>query len=465
MALLATIPTVIVFSFVQHYFVERSTMSEFTFDAVFGQTIECACGKTHHIDPQHVIYGEDALTQLPEVLSEYATGRQVVLLVDIRTRLVAGEAAAGRLRSAGWEVTEILVPDPAEGEWPVCDDHTHDWLLRQIETADFVLSVGSGVLSDLGKWIAFDIDVASACFATAASMNGYASANVAATLKGVKSLVRARPAMAVLSDPAVLREAPYELTAAGLGDILAKSVSSADWRMNHVLFGDYYCERSVTLVAELEPLYLDHPEDLRRGRPDAMEALFRGLLLTGVAMTMAETSAPASGGEHLISHTLDMLSSLDGVPHDLHGRQVGIGTILASEVYRRILNLESPDFSSTSMDIDRAFWGEMADEVENHFAPKVERLHRAVEILSQGDSWDRLREQVKPLVRSPERTRDCLERAGAAYRAEDIGCSRARLLRALLHAHGMRSRFTCIDLARLVGVLPEAAAEIVEEWT
>jgi glycerol-1-phosphate dehydrogenase [NAD(P)+] len=359
---------------------------------------------------------------------------------------------------------DILVPDPAEREWPVCDDHTHDWLLRQTETPSAVLSVGSGVLSDLGKWIAFDIGVPYICFATAASMNGYASANVAATLKGIKSLVRARPPRVVLSDPAVLREAPYELTAAGLGDILAKSVSSADWRMNHVLFGDDYCERSVSLVAELEPLYLDHPEDLPQGKPEATEALFRGLLLTGVAMTMAETSAPASGGEHLISHTLDMMSSLDGVPHDLHGRQVGIGTILSSEVYRRILNLESPDFSRTSMDIDRAFWGEMAAQVESHFAPKVERLHRAVEILSEGDSWDRLREEVKPLVRSPERIRDCLKRAGAAYRAEDIGCSRARLLRALLHAHGMRSRFTCIDLARLVGVLPEAAPEIVEEW-
>jgi len=47
-----------------------------------------------------------------------------------------------------------------------------------------------------------------------------------------------------------------------------------------------------------------------------MEALFHGLLLTGIAMTMAETSSPASGGEHLVSHTLDMMSSLDGVPHD-----------------------------------------------------------------------------------------------------------------------------------------------------
>jgi glycerol-1-phosphate dehydrogenase [NAD(P)+] len=385
--------------------------------------------------------------------------------MDIRTGNVGGEAAAGQLRDAGWEVTGILVPDPGQDEWPVCDDHTHDWLLRQTDATDIVLSVGSGVLSDLGKWIAFDIGVPCVCFATAASMNGYASANVAATLRGVKSLVRARPPVVVLSDPVVLRQAPYELTAAGLGDILAKSVSSADWRMNHVLFGDFYCERSVSLVADLEPLYLDHPKDLPDGKSEAMEALFRGLLLTGVAMTMTETSAPASGGEHLISHTLDMMSSLDGVPHDLHGRQVGIGTILASEVYRRILNLESPDFSRASMDIDRAFWGGLAGEVESQFAPKVKRLHRAVEILSAGDSWDRLREEVKPLVRPPGRIRDCLRQAGAAYRAEDIGCSKERLLHAFLHAHGMRSRFTCIDLARLVGVLPQAAAEIVEEWS
>ena len=102
----------------------------------------------------------------------------------------------------GWQVTDIVVPDPAEDEWPVCDEHTHDWLLRQIETTDIVLSVGSGVLSDLGKWIAFDMGVPYVCFATAASMNGYASSNIAPTLRGVKTLVYARaPAAVVLRQP------------------------------------------------------------------------------------------------------------------------------------------------------------------------------------------------------------------------------------------------------------------------
>jgi glycerol-1-phosphate dehydrogenase [NAD(P)+] len=434
-------------------------------DTIYGQTIECSCGKIHHIEPRRVIYADAALTRLHEVLSECTAGRQAVLLTDSRTRDVAGKAAAGLLRNAGWEISEIVVPDPAKGASPVCDDRTHDRLLGQIEAADVILPVGSGVLNDLGKWTACDLNAPYVCFATAASMNGYASANVAATIDGVKTLVRARPPRAILSDPAILRDAPYELTAAGLGDILAKSVSSADWRMNHFLFGDYYCERSVSLVADIEPLYMDHPEDLRERKPGAMVALFHGLLLTGVAMTMAETSAPASGGEHLISHTLDMMSSLDGAHHDLHGRQVGIGTVLASEVYRRVISVESPDLSVASTDIDKEFWGVLGDEVESHYAPKLERLQKAGEILSQGDRWDRLREEVKPFLRSPDQIHDCLKRAGAAFRAEDIGCSRERLLCAVRHAHEIRSRFTIIDLARLAGVLPQAAAEIVEEWS
>jgi len=432
-------------------------------ELIYGQTIECDCGKTHHIEPQRVIYESGALTQLPEVLSEHTAGRRVALLMDIRTREVAGEEAAVLLRDAGWEVSEIVVPDPAEGASPVCDDRTHDWLLRQIETTEVVVPIGSGVLNDLGKWVAFDLGVPYVCFGTAASMNGYASANVATTIRGVKSLLWARPPRAVLSDPAILRDAPYELTTAGLGDILAKSVSSADWRMNHFLFGDYFCERSVSLIADIEPLYLDHPEDLRGRKPEAIEALFHGLILTGIAMTMAGTSSPASGGEHLLSHTLDMMSSLDGVPHDLHGRQVGLGTVLASEVYRRVIGLESPDFSRASMEFDRDFWGSLADELEAHYARKVGRLRKAMDILSRGDAWDRLREEVEPFLRPPERIRDCLRRAGAAYRAEDIGCSRERLLRAVLHLHEIRPRFTIIDLARLVGVLPQAAAEIVED--
>ena len=61
-----------------------------------------------------------------------------------------------------------------------------------------------------------------AIFATAASMNGYAAANVAPAVAGVKTLIHARAHRIVASDPAVLAAAPAALTSAGLGDVIAK---------------------------------------------------------------------------------------------------------------------------------------------------------------------------------------------------------------------------------------------------
>jgi len=246
--------------------------------------------------------------------------------------------------------------------------------------------------------------------------------------------------------------------------VLAKPVSSADWRMNHLLFGDYYCPTSVGLVRDVEPLYLDDPAAVRRRDGRALRALFHALLLTGVSMTIVETSFPASGGEHLIGHSLDMMSALDGVPHDLHGRQVGVGTILTSALYQRVLAVESPDLHEPLAGVDRPFWGRLAGVVEGHYRRKVPRLHEARKLLAAGHTWDALRAELAAMARPPQVTRDCLKTAGAAYRAEDIGCDRLRLLAALLHAHEMRSRFTVLDAAYLLGILPGAAGEIVEQW-
>jgi len=254
------------------------------------------------------------------------------------------------------------------------------------------------------------------------------------------------------------------MTAAGLGDVLAKTTSSADWRLNHRLFGDYYCERSVGLIAEIEPLYVDRPEALKARDAGALAALFDALLLTGVAMTLAESSAPASGGEHLLSHSLDMMSLLDGRPHDLHGRQVGVGTVLAAELYRRVLAIESPELRDAPGGIDRAFWGRLADVVAAQYAEKAPRLRQAKERLARGGAWDELRAELSPMLRPPEAIRDCLAAAGAACRAEDIACGPERLRAAFVHAHEMRPRFTVLDLARIAGVMPGAAGEIVEEW-
>jgi glycerol-1-phosphate dehydrogenase [NAD(P)+] len=439
-------------------------MAEPTGANLFGRTFACSCGRTHRIEPRCVVYGDDAGQRLASLCADLTAGRRAAAVMDARTRAAAGADVAAALADEGWSVCELIVPDPSPERDPVCDEATKGALAARLGKVDLVVAVGSGVISDLGKWLAWEADLPTAVFATAASMNGYASANVAATVQGVKTLLRARPPAIVAAAPAVLIAAPREMTAAGLGDALAKSTSSADWYMNHVLFGDYYCRPSVELIADVEPLYLEHPEGIRRGQGPAMKALFDALLLTGVAMTMAETSSPASGGEHLISHTLDMMSALDGVEHDLHGRQVGVGTVMAAELYRRVLAVESPQLVDAPGQVDADFWGPLAGAVGEQYAQKADRLAAAKQTLSRGGTWDDLRQAVSPLLRRPETIRDCLGRAGAAQGAEDLGCDRQRVLAALLHAHEIRARFTVLDLAGLVGVMPAAAGEIVEAW-
>ena len=431
---------------------------------LFGKTFACVCGRTHRIVPAEVVYSEEVFEALPAVCSRVVRGRRAAVLMDVRTREVAGARVAAALRQAGWEVAEVLVPDPPGGGSPVCDESTRDAAGEKLGQVDLVLPVGSGVINDLGKCLSHQRDLGYVSFATAASMNGYASSNVALTVRGVKTLLYARAPAAVLTSPDIIRDAPYEMTASGLGDVLAKSVSSTDWRLNHVLFGDYYCRRSVDLIADIEPLYMSRPEKLRQKDPQATEALFDALLLTGVAMTMAETSFPASGAEHMISHCLDMMSSVDGVAHDLHGRQVGVGTILTSELYRRVLALDSPAPAEVPEAIDAVFWGPLADVMAEQYAGKTDRLRTVGARLVEGSTWDDLRSELAPMLRPPETVRDCLRRAGAAASAGDIGCDRERLLEALLHAHEIRSRFTILDLARVVGVMPAAAQEIIEQW-
>lgn len=429
-----------------------------------GKTIACECGKTHRIDPREVLYAEDAVARFPALCAKYCAGRRVAVVFDARTREAAGDAIVRSLRGEGWTVHEVLVADPAEGTSPICDEATQKRVAADIGLADLIVSVGSGVISDLGKWTAFERNLPAIPFGTAASMNGYAAANVASAKDGVKIVVRARPPVAVASSPTVLRSAPQELTTSGLGDALAKGVSSADWRLNHVLFGDYYCARSVGLIADIEPLYLNNPRGVRDGGAKALEALFDALLLTGIAMTMAESSDPASGAEHLISHTLDMTAMARGTEHDLHGRQVGVCTILASELYRRVLDVESPRFGPPAGPVDRDYWGPIADACSRLYVQKAQRMEAAVRTLGQGDAWDRLRRELAPMLRPPMVLRDCLRQADGAYRAGDIGCSHERLTDALLHAHQMRGRVTVLDLAYRMGILPAAAGEIVEEW-
>jgi glycerol-1-phosphate dehydrogenase [NAD(P)+] len=400
---------------------------------------------------------------LPEVLSSIVNGRRIVLTADRRTWDIAGRNAEETLKQTGWSATPIIVPD-TDHSGPICNEKTHDWLSDMLPSADIALAVGSGVINDLTKWVAFDHDLPYTVVATAATMNGYTAANVAPILKGVKSLIRARSPLVVFAIPSIIIEAPFELTASGLGDTIAKPVSTADWIFNKFFFDEYFCRYCSEMINTLEPFYFDHPEDIKNRKPSAIEALFKALLYSGIAMTLIGTSAPASGGEHLLSHTLDMMSSVDGVAHDLHGRQVGLGTLFSSAIYERIFQIDDPTFHASPLDVDKTFWGPLTENIHQQYEQKQPMLQILREKLADNQKWHAFLTACRDQVRSPDQIKNCLRTAGAAHTFKDIGCSRGRLREAILHMHEIRKRPTVIDLAWILGILPAAADDIIDQW-
>ena len=431
--------------------------------SLLNSTFQCQCGQTHSIPVKSVEYSDDACDHLPAIIHNETTGNAVTLLADARTFAIAGSSVENILTAASFSVNTCIVPDELHGS-PVCNDITVQKLSDMLDTPDFFIAVGSGVINDLTKWLAFEKNRPYAIVATAASMNGYTAANVAPTINGVKSLIRARAPIAVLALPSIISHAPFELTASGFGDLQAKCISVTDWKMNSIIFGDHFCPFCAEIISEIEPLYTDKPEGVKNKDPESIQAVFNALIYSGLAMTLIGTSSPASGGEHLFSHTLDMMSTIDDHPHDLHGRQVGLGTIIAAELYSRLFALESPVIHAIPLEINTTFWGPMADAVAEQYSAKLDKYYQLADVIQQEAEWRTLLSDLKPYTIPPTTVADRLHRAGAARYLTHINCSRARAKKALLHMHQIRSRCTIVDLAWLTGILPNAADEIIDQW-
>lgn len=430
-----------------------------------GSSFDCRCGRAHQVPVRRLCYNDSALESAAEIfidiLPEYQP-RYTVVVADVRTFQICGQRIAELLNCKS-----IIIPDSSD-TGPVCDDSTCNWLKQQISKIEpqAVFAVGSGTINDLCKWACFELNLPYAVAATAASMNGYAAANVAAKIKGVKVVQRAAPPAAVLAESAVIEQAPAEMTSAGFADTIAKHLSKVDWLLNNFLFDEYYCSYCADILGGIEGSYIERPEKLRDRDSKTIRGLFEALFLTGIAMTMVGTSAPASGGEHLLSHVLDMTADINNQGHRLHGLQVGLGTIISAAIYERILTIKSPAIHRMPDSIDTIYWQKegLIEAVKAQYTSKQDSVKTAAAAIAQKKIWEQLMDTLRPVVLPPKKIKDLLSKAGAAGGIEQLGMSRKRIEQALLHTHEIRSRFTVIDLAWLTGVLPAAFDEIIDSY-
>lgn len=303
----------------------------------------CTCGNRHPPISIKMYSGTDAYTQLAKDCRQAVGSGSVLLVDDENTHRAAGGRVVTCLQENSVQHQVITLPG---------DTGVTDSLAERITAASsrhgLIIAVGAGTINDLGKYAAKKRNVPYWTVPTAPSMNGYTSSIAAVKVKGVKRTLPAPPPQFIYVHPEVIQQAPIKLRQAGLCDALAKSVSDIDWQIESLLFNGNYCALPSAIVAESESSYMEHPEGIAQGSQKTIMGLFKGLLVSGVAMSLAGSSAPASGGEHLISHFLDMRASLTKRNPEFHGLQVGAGVILAASCYHRLAFLNEKDLKSTA---------------------------------------------------------------------------------------------------------------------
>ena len=290
----------------------------------------CTCGREHPMDTKLSIVEAGCLTNLDGYISQCGLSGFRTVIYDENTY----RATEGLHPAADQQI--ILDPDNLHA-----NEHGVELVMGRLsEDAEYLIAVGSGTVHDITRYCAYLRKIPFVSCPTAASVDGFCSSVAAMTWEGAKKTLTAVAPTLVVADLDVISKAPSFLARSGFGDMIGKYIALTDWRIGHILTGEFYCSRIAELTEQATRDVLDSADGIASGDPAAFEKLTGGLLLSGIAMQMLGYSRPASGAEHHISHCIEMEPDGLGIHSDaLHGEKVGVGTLMALKEYHRLAAL------------------------------------------------------------------------------------------------------------------------------
>lgn len=262
-----------------------------------------ACGRHHFTGLKAFEAGRGAVNQLPGMLKKLGISRPFVVC-DKNTYKAAGAKVETLLAASGIPCKLFTLSQ----EHVEPDEFSVGSIVMAYDPAsDGIVAVGSGVINDCCKVAAHAIGVPQVVVGTAPSMDGYASDSSSMHVNSVKSTVYNACPVGIICDSEIMSQAPMRMLWAGLGDMLAKYVSICEWRIAGLVIDEYYCEEIAGLMRTSLRKIMDNACAIQSRDPEAIQAVSEGLVMSGVAMSFAKVSRPASGLEHYFSHMWEMM--------------------------------------------------------------------------------------------------------------------------------------------------------------
>ncbi len=382
-----------------------------------------------------IVCAPGAIEQVQEILLPYQTA---LLVCDERTFAAAGKRIIEMLDKNAFPL--LVLPGT-----PLPDMATVKTILAASAECGALVAIGSGTINDLCKYAAAQARKPYITIATAPSMNGYASANASIIAHGHKQSFPARLPEIILCDLSIIARAPARLIRAGFGDSLARSTAQADWLLSHYLLETHYDERPFRLTAPYEEAMLEATPRLLQGDMTALSLLMKILLLSGLGMTIAGGSYPASQGEHMIAHTMEMKHG-DALPHTYHGEQIGVTTLsMAKRQQCLMMGNGMIDIPTTYANIIKHYFSnEAAEDAMKSYENKIKRIGEHSHLFSE--RWQEALPYIHSVIIPAARIEQLVASLHAPTTPEALGWPVEAYTQALAHAKYSRDRFTFLDM-------------------
>jgi glycerol-1-phosphate dehydrogenase [NAD(P)+] len=192
-----------------------------------------------------------------------------------------------------------------------------------------LFGVGGGAKIDATKLSGAHQEIPYISVPTTVSHDGIASPLASVKGLGKPYSIMAQAPLAIIADTEAIAKAPWRSVVSGCGDVIAKFTAVKDWRLAHIEKNEYYGEYAASLALMSAKLVAENIEVMREGNEEGARILLEALISCGVAMSIAGSSRPCSGSEHLFSHALDMIKGGQG----MHGEQCGVGAIIMAYLH------------------------------------------------------------------------------------------------------------------------------------
>lgn len=422
---------------------------------------------------RELIIERGALKHAGEVARQHFDGDCIVIFADEAGFAAAGKQAVQSFEAAGFPVScHVIAARPlpkasvelAETFWPF------------LEASGIIpVALGSGVINDLVKYAVYRGNCPYFSIATAASMDGYASAGAPLAKDGFKITIPTRAPRVILADLDIIAAAPRTMTSWGYGDLAGKVPAGGDWILADALGVEPIDDVAWPLVQNNLAGWLANPGALADGDFTAVARLFSGLSVVGLAMEFHGSSRPASGADHQIAHLWEMA----GLEHDgqmiSHGAGVAVGCMTSLAMFDWLIEQDLSKLDPEKIADTAPSLADKYSQIEAAFSePKIvarAKIETRAKHLSRTDlcarlellmvKWPELSSRLRTHMMRSGQMAKLLRAAGAPVNAADIGVGPEHLRQTYLASRFIRTRYTLPDLLEETGLLTQAVDAVI----